>query len=340
MDRIKNEIQQNDLVRHHAFGNMAAVRTAVNAGTEDMPDVLIKAEKLTKKFGDFTAVDNIDFGVMAGECFGFLGPNGAGKTTTISMIHCVLPLTSGRLFVAGLDVTRQEREIKCMIGVAPQDDNLDPDFTVFHNLLVYARYFDIGGADAKKRIEQLLEFIQLGEKSTQNIDQLSSGMKRRLILARALINEPRILILDEPTTGLDPQARHLIWDKIMSLKKQGVTIILTTHYMEEAAKLCDRTIIMDMGRIIEQGNPASLVRRHIGEFVLDVVHDAETADQLKNHFPDARLEIVNDRILVYSNQPRAFFNKMIEAIKPGNAVLRDANLEDMFLRLTDRKLRE
>jgi lipooligosaccharide transport system ATP-binding protein len=303
-------------------------------------DILIKAEKLTKKFNDFIAVNNIDFEVAAGECFGFLGPNGAGKTTTISMIHCVLPLTSGRLLVAGLDVTKQEREIKGMIGVAPQEDNLDPDFTVFQNLLVYSRYFDISRADAKKRIEELLKFIQLEEKSKQLIDQLSSGMKRRLILARALINEPRILILDEPTTGLDPQARHLIWDKISSLKKQGVTIILTTHYMEEAAKLCDRTVIMDMGSIIEQGDPATLVRKHIGEGVLEVQYNQDVADRIKGLFPEARLEVVNDRILVFSSEPRSFFNRIIETIKPGNAVLRDANLEDMFLKLTGRKLRE
>jgi lipooligosaccharide transport system ATP-binding protein len=217
-------------------------------------EVLIEATGLTKKFGDLTAVDGIDFKIFKGECFGFLGPNGAGKTTTMKMIHCVLPLTSGKLTVAGMDVTKNGREIKKMIGVAPQENNLDPDFTVFHNLIVYARYFDIPRAEAEKRAEELLRFVQLEEKRNVIIEHLSAGMKRRLILARSLINEPQILILDEPTTGLDPQARHLIWDKIRSLRKQEVTIVLTTHYMDEAAQLCDRLIIMDHGKIIEEGN--------------------------------------------------------------------------------------
>jgi lipooligosaccharide transport system ATP-binding protein len=303
-------------------------------------NVLIKAEKLAKKFGAIIAVDNIDFEVFKGECFGFLGPNGAGKTTTISMIHCVLPLSSGKLWVADMDVSKQPRAIKRIIGIAAQEDNLDPDFSVLYNLIVYARYFDIPKTEAQKRAKQLLQFIQLEEKTNVLIDELSSGMKRRVVLARALINEPQILILDEPTTGLDPQARHLIWDKVRSLRKQGVTIILTTHYMEEAAQLCDRTIIMDNGKIIEQGKPEILIKKHVGEEVLEVVYDAEIVGYLKKTFPDAKLEIVNDRVQVFSSQPRGIFTGLIDKFRDKGAIIRNANLEDMFLKLTGRRLRE
>jgi len=303
-------------------------------------NVLIKAEKLTKKFGQLVAVDNINFEVMKGECFGFLGPNGAGKTTTIRMIYCVLPLSSGSLSVADMDVSKQPRAIKAIIGIAPQEDNLDPDFSVLYNLIVYARYFDIPKVEAQTRAKQLLQFIQLEEKTNVLIDELSSGMKRRVVLARALINEPQILILDEPTTGLDPQARHLIWDKVRSLRKQGVTIILTTHYMEEAAQLCDRTLIMDNGKIIEQGKPEALVKKHVGEEVLEVAYDEEIIGYLKKGFPDAKLEIVNDRVQIFSNQPRGIFTGLLEKFRYKGAILRDANLEDVFLKLTGRRLRE
>ena len=303
-------------------------------------DVLIEAENLTKKFGDLVAVGNINFKVFKGECFGFLGPNGAGKTTTMKMVHCVLPLTSGRLTVAGMDVTKHAREIKKMIGVASQEDNLDPDFTVFHNLMVYARYFDIPKEDAQKRAEELLKFVQLEEKRNVIIDQLSAGMKRRLILARALINEPQILILDEPTTGLDPQGRHLIWDKIRSLQKQGVTIVLTTHYMDEAAQLCDRTLIIDNGKVIEEGKPSDLVKKHVGEEVLEVAYDEEVLKLLRNALPDARLEVISDRIQVFTNQPRGVFTSILNKFSFKATMIRDANLEDVFLKLTSRRLRE
>jgi len=303
-------------------------------------DVMIEAEGLTKKFGELTAVDGISFRVFKGECFGFLGPNGAGKTTTIKMVNCVLPLTAGTLRVAGMDVTRHAREIKKMIGVAPQEDNLDPDFTVFHNLIVYARYFDISKAEAYKRAEELLRFVQLEEKRNVLIDQLSAGMKRRLILARALINQPQMLILDEPTTGLDPQARHLIWDKVRSLQKEGVTVVLTTHYMEEAAQLCDRTVIMDGGKIIEEGKPSDLVKKHVGEEVLEVAYDEEVLKFLKKAFPDARLDVVSDRIQVFTCQPRGVFAQILSKFNFKAAMIRDANLEDVFLKLTGRRLRE
>ncbi|OHD64483.1 MAG: ABC transporter [Spirochaetes bacterium RBG_13_51_14] len=301
---------------------------------------MIKAKNLTKKYRDFTAVDSINFGISNGECFGLLGPNGAGKTTTIKMIQCVLPLTAGALMVAGMDVTKRSREIKAMIGIAPQEDNLDPDFTVVYNLVVYARYFDIPKTESLARAGQLLKFMQLEEKRDVLIGNLSSGMKRRVILMRALINQPQILILDEPTTGLDPQARHLIWDKIKRLKKQGVTIVLTTHYMEEAAHLCDRMLIMDNGKIIEEGNPETLVKKHVGEEVLEVAYDEKVMDYLKSSFPEAKLEIVNDRIQVFSSQPRGLFTEILDKFSFKGAILRNANLEDTFLKLTGRRLRE
>jgi len=304
------------------------------------PEPVIEARGLTKKFGDFTAVDSIDFQVFRGECLGFLGPNGAGKTTTINMVHCVSPPTAGQLTIAGLDAGRDSRAIKNMVGVAPQEDNLDPDFTSFYNLVVYARYFDIPKITAHERAEELLAFVQLSEKKMVLIDNLSSGMKRRLILARALINEPKILILDEPTTGLDPQARHLIWDKVRDLKSQDVTIVLTTHYMDEAYRLCDRTIVMDNGRIIEQGVPRELIAKHIGAEVLEVPDHEEIKNYIKNEFPDALMETVDERIQVFSAQPRGVFDRILEKFKSRGAIMRDANLEDVFLKLTGRRLRE
>ncbi len=303
-------------------------------------EVLIEAEGLTKKFGNLVAVNGINFKIFKGECFGFLGPNGAGKTTTMKMAHCVLPLTSGKLTVAGMNVVEHGREIKKMIGVAPQESNLDPDFTVFHNLIVYARYFDIPKAEAEKHAEELLKFVQLEEKRDVIIEHLSVGMKRRLILARALLNEPQILILDEPTTGLDPQARHLIWDKIRSLQKQEVTIVLTTHYMDEAAQLCDRLIIMNYGKIIEEGKPSDLVKKHVGEEVLEVAYDEKMMRLLRETFQGARLEVVGEKIHVFTNQSRGVFAEMLRDVPFKEAVIRDANLEDVFLKLTGRRLRE
>ena len=303
-------------------------------------EVLIEAQNLTKKYDDFVAVDNINFQVYKGECCGFLGPNGAGKTTTIKMIDCVLPPTSGKLTVANTSVSENQRDIKKMIGVSPQEENLDPDFSVITNLIVYARYFDISKRDACRRAEEMLKFFQLEEKRDVIIDQLSTGMKRRLILARALINEPQILLLDEPTTGLDPQARHLIWDKVRSLKKLGVTIILTTHYMDEAAELCDRTLIMDNGKIIEEGTPTDLVKKHVGEEVMEVDYDDMVVSRIKGKFPEARVEIVGDRIQVFATEPHGVFASFLEDFPTRSATVRNANLEDVFLKLTGRKLRE
>ena len=305
-----------------------------------MSEVLVEAKNLTKKFGSLVAVDSVNFESVKGESFGFLGPNGAGKTTTMKMIQAVSPLTEGKLTVAGIDVTEQGREIKGIIGVAPQVDNLDPDFTVFQNLTVYARYFDVPKEKAKAKADELLRFMQLDEKRDVVITALSGGMRRRLILARALMNEPQILILDEPTTGLDPQARHLIWTKIRNLQKQGVTVISTTHYMDEAAQLCDRIIIMDHGKIIEKGKPSDLVKEQVGEEVLEVLYSEEAMSCLKQHFPDAQFDIVGDRIQVFANKPRGVLTMVLKEASFKGALIRDSNLEDVFLKLAGRSLRD
>ena len=303
-------------------------------------EALIRAHNLTKRFGNFTAVDKIDFRIYKGECVGFLGPNGAGKTTTVRMIYCFLPTSEGELDVAGMDVTKHSREVKSLIGVAPQEDNLDPDFSVLKNLIVYARYFDIPKDDALKRAEEQLTFFGMQEKRDSQIDELSTGMKRRLVLARALINKPQILLLDEPTTGLDPQARHLVWNEVRSLRKLGVTIIITTHYMEEAAELCDRVLIIDNGKIIEQGRPSDLVKKHVGEDVLEIENDRGLLETLKKEFSSATFEVVGDRIHVFSTQPHGFFERYVALYKGKNVAIRNANLEDVFLKLTGRKLRD
>jgi lipooligosaccharide transport system ATP-binding protein len=303
-------------------------------------EVVIEAKGLTKKFEDFIAVDNIDFKVFRGECVGFLGPNGAGKTTTVRMIYCFLPPTHGELNVAGLSVHTQSREIKSIIGVAPQEDNLDPDFSVIKNLTVYARYFDISKDVALKRANDQLKFFQLEEKREVPIMALSTGMKRRLIFARALLNQPQILLLDEPTTGLDPQARHLVWDEVRHLKKQQVTIILTTHYMDEAEVLCDRILIVDKGKIIEEGSPAQLVRKHIGEDVLELDYDEKLISTLKESFPDARVEKLGERMQIFTDKPHGVFEGFLKDHPLQNVTIRKANIEDVFLKLTGRGLRE
>ena len=300
---------------------------------------LIKARDLTKRYGSFTAVDHINFEVRKGECVGFLGPNGAGKTTTVRMIYCFSPVTEGELSVAGMNVSTQSREIKQMVGVAPQEDNLDPDFTVIKNLQVYARYFNISKAEAAKRAKGLLKFFQLEEKKATSIDELSTGMKRRLIIARALINQPQILLLDEPTTGLDPQGRHIVWDEIRSLLKQEVTIILTTHYMDEAAALCDRVLIIDNGKIIETGVPQELIRKHVGEDVLEVPFNEVILKALKEELADADIEIFGDQIRVFVNK-HGVFERIVNKFPGVNMTIRNANLEDVFLKLAGRKLRE
>ena len=303
-------------------------------------DVLIKATKLTKKYGAFVAVDGVDFEVYRGECVGFLGPNGAGKTTTVRMMYCFLPPTSGDLTVAGLSVHTKDSEIKRIVGVAPQEDNLDIDFSVVKNLVVYARYFGISKDEALKRANEQLEFFHLQEKRDMPIEALSTGMKRRLIFARALLNNPQVLLLDEPTTGLDPQARHLVWDAVRQLKKLHVTIILTTHYMDEAEILCDRIIIVDHGKIIEDGKPKELIKKHIGEAVLELDYDEALIPRIRETFSDARVEIIGERMQVFTPKPYAVFEGFLHEYKTQNVTVRKANLEDVFLKLTGRGLRE
>jgi lipooligosaccharide transport system ATP-binding protein len=237
-------------------------------------------------------------------------------------------------------VLTQCREIKALVGVAPQEDNLDPDFTVIKNLTVYSRYFDIPSEEAKKRAQQQLKFFQLEEKSDVPIMALSTGMKRRLIFARALINQPQVLLLDEPTTGLDPQARHLVWDEVRHLKKQQVTIILTTHYMDEAQILCDRILIIDRGKIIAQGTPVELIKKHVGQEVLELDYDEKLVPQLKEAFPDARIERLSDRMQIFTDQPHGVFEEFLKEHVLQNVSIRNANLEDVFLKLTGRGLRE
>jgi lipooligosaccharide transport system ATP-binding protein len=291
----------------------------------DSREVVIKAQGLTKKYDQFIAVDHIDFEVYKGECIGFLGPNGAGKTTTVRMIYCFSPVTEGELTVAGMNVSTHARQVKSLIGVSPQEDNLDPDFSVIKNLEVYARYFDIPKKEAAKRALELIRFFQLTEKRDASIPQLSGGMKRRLIMARALINEPKILLLDEPTTGLDPQGRHLVWDEIRTLRKQGVTIILTTHYMDEAAVLCDRILIIDNGKIIETGSPHELIKKYVGEEVLEVSYDDVVVKTLKQELPDAQIEVYSEQVRVFSTQPHGVFEHIVKKFPDKTMTVRSAN---------------
>jgi lipooligosaccharide transport system ATP-binding protein len=299
----------------------------------------VRAEGLTKMFDDFKAVDAIDFQIEEGECFGFLGPNGAGKSTTMRMIHCGSPVTSGKLEVLGMDVNGNPRQIKQVIGVAPQENNLDPDFTVRRNLTVYGRYFDIPDGECGRRADRLLEFMQLGEKRDEMIPEISGGMKRRLIIARAMMNDPKMLILDEPTTGLDPQARHLIWEKVRELKRQKVTVLLTTHYMDEAERLCDRLVIMDHGRIILQGRPRELIDAVIGT---DVVEIDAPSDEMEMHVKGKgwQYERTIDRLLVYTNQGQGVAAELKERFSMSYYLIRNATLEDVFLRSTGRALVE
>jgi lipooligosaccharide transport system ATP-binding protein len=302
---------------------------------------VIQARDIVKKYGDFTAVDRISFEIGEGECFGFLGPNGAGKTTTIRMIHCVSPITSGSIVVYGHTSHIDNRAIKMMTGVIPQEITLDNDLTVYENLMVFAKFFDIPGAEIRKRIAELLSFVELDAKRNSTIHQLSTGMKRRLLIARALINSPKLIIADEPTTGLDPQARHLIWQRLRSLKNSGTTLILTTQYMEEAEQLCDRLVIMHQGRILREGSPLQLVRDEIGMEVIElrIPEDqdefliARMADVVSGH------ERVGDTLYFYCRESNELMRKVVELNLP-NVLHRPAALEDVFLKLTGRGLIE
>ncbi len=302
---------------------------------------LIHARGLTKRFGEFTAVDGIDFAVDEGESFGFLGPNGAGKTSTMRMIGAVSPITEGTLSVLGLDPEHQGPQLRSRLGVVPQEDNLDQELTVFDNLMMYGRYFDLSRAVIRERIDELLAFVQLTEKRHSKVDALSGGMKRRLTIARGLINEPDLLILDEPTTGLDPQARHVLWDRLYRLKQQGVTLIITTHYMDEAEQLCDRLVVMDKAKIVAEGSPRSLIEQYAPREVVEVRFPAGVLDNVADRFEDlaSRTEVLADRALFYTDDAEETIAGIAAAgLEPETILARRSSLEDVFLRLTGRSL--
>ncbi len=306
-----------------------------------MPSI-VSAKNLVKKFGNFTAVDHIDFSIEEGECFGFLGPNGAGKTSTMKMIYCFSAVTEGDLQVMGQDVKKKQVEIKRLMGVVPQEDSLDPDLSVLDNLIIYANYFDIPKNQAKSRAEELLNFLQIYEKKDEKVPKLSGGMKRRLVIARALMNQPRLLVLDEPTTGLDPQARLLIWNKLRTLKKEGVSMILTTHYMEEAAQLCDRLVIMDHGKILAMGSPAELIRQHVGREVYEIRGHHEGLSPLRENYLKRGFdaECFGDSLYLFVKDGMNSSEELFHELKNFDFHRRMASLEDVFLKVSGRELRE
>jgi lipooligosaccharide transport system ATP-binding protein len=305
---------------------------------------LVEAHGLTKRFGGFCAVDGIDFAIEPGEAFGFLGPNGAGKTSTMRMIGCVSPRSGGDLRVLGMDPARDGARIRARLGVVPQEDNLDTELTVWDNLLIYGRYFDLPRTLIRERAAALLEFVQLADRRDSRVDPLSGGMKRRLTIARALVNEPELLLLDEPTTGLDPQARHLVWERLYELRRSGVTLVLTTHYMDEAEQLCDRLVIMDRARIVAEGSPRELIAKHVAREVVEVRFDL-TADRERalarlRELGD-RVEPLADRALVYTHDGDATAHAVAtDGYDAASVLVRRASLEDVFLRLTGRTLED
>jgi lipooligosaccharide transport system ATP-binding protein len=303
--------------------------------------VMISAKGLTKRYGDFVAVDGIDFRVNKGESFGFLGPNGAGKSTTMRIIAATLTRTSGDITVLGKDPEKFGPEIKAHLGVVPQADNLDNALTVQENLYIYGRYFGLSKSFIRGKIEELLDFAQLVEKRNVKVDDLSGGMKRRLTIARALVSEPEILMLDEPTTGLDPQARHILWDRLFRLKEQGVTLLITTHYMDEAEQLCDRIMVMDKGSIMAEDSPAGLIKNYSTKEVLEVRFGSDRNSVIAPELKELtdRIEILPDRILMYADDGEALLHALIgKGLHPNTSLIRRSSLEDVFLRLTGRTL--
>ena len=310
---------------------------------------MVEARGLTKRFGSATAVDAIDFDVAEGEAFGFLGPNGAGKSSTMRMIGCVSPITDGKLRILGMDPATEGPAIRARLGVVPQDDTLDAELTVRDNLFIYGRFFDLARAVIAERSRQLLDFVQLGEKANERVENLSGGMKRRLTIARALINDPDVLLLDEPTTGLDPQARHVLWERLYRLKQERKTLILTTHYMDEAEQLCDRLVVMDKARIVAEGAPRELIARYSTREVLELrfpvdSHDSPAKREAVVERLDglgARVEVLPDRILVYTDDGDAAAAQVHgRGLMPVSMLVRRSSLEDIFLRLTGRTLVE
>jgi lipooligosaccharide transport system ATP-binding protein len=304
-------------------------------------DSMIKAQGLRKSFGSFEAVKGIDLDVRRGESFGFLGPNGAGKSSTMRMIAAVSPVTEGELRILGLDPATDGQEIRSRIGVCPQEDTLDPELNVLDNLYIYGRYFGLPRAEVRSRCEELLEFVQLTEKAKSKVDNLSGGMKRRLTIARSLINRPEVLLLDEPTTGLDPQARHVVWDRLFRLKAQGVTIVLTTHYMDEAEQLASRLVVMDKGEIVAEGSPLELIRAHSTREVAELRFGLGEHEAIAPKIEDLgeRVEVLPDRILLYAaDGERAVAQVHERGLDPQASLVRRSSLEDVFLRLTGRTL--
>ncbi|NLI19666.1 MAG: ABC transporter ATP-binding protein [Actinomycetales bacterium] len=306
-----------------------------------MVPVVIHASQLTKKYGDFTAVDAIDFEVPAGESFGLLGPNGAGKSTTMRMIGGTSTRTAGTLTVMDLDPETHGPEVRAHLGVVPQQDNLDEELRVRENIISYGRYFGLPYSYLRPKADELLRFAQLTEKAGEKVNALSGGMKRRLTIARGLVNEPQILLLDEPTTGLDPQARHILWDRLFRLKEEGVTLIVTTHFMDEAEQLCDRLIVLDKGRIMAEGSPAALIRQYSTREVLEVrfgsERNAAVVDRLEG--VGVRNEVLPDRILIYADSGEAAMEEVTaRGLNPLTSLVRRSSLEDVFLRLTGRSL--
>jgi lipooligosaccharide transport system ATP-binding protein len=309
------------------------------------PDVeaLIHARSLTKKFASFTAVDGVDFDVRSGEAFGFLGPNGAGKTSIMRMIGCTSPVTGGELRVIGMDPRTQASGIKAHLGVVPQQDNLDAEITVRENLLMYARYFDIPREIARARADEFLQFTELSERADAEVESLSGGLKRRLTIARALMNEPQVILLDEPTTGLDPQARHVIWERLYQLKRRGATLLLTTHYMDEAEQLCDRLVVMDKAKIVAEGSPRELIERYSTREVLELRFEDQVRASLDGRLDGLaeRIEKVAGRVLLYTRDgEHALAEIRARNIPIESALVRRSTLEDVFLRLTGRTLVE
>jgi lipooligosaccharide transport system ATP-binding protein len=305
----------------------------------DTPQLVVEASGLTKRFNAFTAVAGVDFSIPRGGCFGILGPNGAGKTTLLRMVLGQTHPTAGSLRVLGLPMPEETRAVRARLGVVPQTDNLDPDFTVYENLLVYANYFGLSRRAVQGRIEELLEFVELSQRAGTRINTLSGGMKRRLSVARALVNDPEMLVLDEPTTGFDPQVRHLIWTRLRGLKSAGKTLILTTHYMEEAERLCDALMIVDHGRIIATGSPRELIREHVEPEVIEIHTPPPALRERLGRLNGNRVEYVGETLYCYTREPRELI-PALENMPDVSFMRRPANLEDVFLRLTGRDLRE
>jgi len=300
---------------------------------------VIVASKLSKYFGVKQVVSDIDFEVIEGKCFGFLGPNGAGKTTTLRMIQGISPLSSGQLHVFGQPLPEAGKFIRSRLGIVPQEDNLDPDFTVIQNLRMYGTYFGVSKTVLEKRIYELLEFMHLEDRANEKPDQLSGGMKRRLTIARALVNDPELIVLDEPTTGLDPQVRHTIWAKLRELMQQGKSILMTTHYMDEAERLCDELIIMDQGKILDHGAPSDIVTRHVEKHVVEIRGDFSVIIKTLENLVDTRLEKYGDTLFCYADQTGEILDLLSDQTEL-NTISRPCNLEDVFLTMTGRELRE